>query len=68
MQARTGEVVGVDGRRVDVDWAMAGIEKGQQLAHHYPSAEALAHARRVLTGEISYDEAIAELDRDYGRV
>lgn len=68
MKTRTGNIVEVDGRRVDVDWAMAGIEKGQQLAHHYPREEALGRARRILTGEISYDEAIAELDREYGRV
>lgn len=38
------------------------IDKGQQLARHFPDAEALDRARRILVGEITLDEAIAEID------
>lgn len=38
------------------------IEKGQQLAGHFPSDEDLDRARRILTGEITPDEAYAELE------
>ena len=38
------------------------IEKGQQLAGHFPSAEALDRARRILIGEITPDEAYAEIE------
>lgn len=44
---------------------MALIEKSQRLAGHFPSEEALARARRVLRGEITEEEAIAELDRKW---
>lgn len=46
--------------------SLAEIEKGQQLAGHYPSAEAMDRARRILTGEITYEEARAELAAKYG--
>lgn len=45
---------------------MAEIEKGQQLAGHFPDSEALDRARRILTGQITGDEAFAELDAIYG--
>ncbi|MGV0624592.1 antitoxin VbhA family protein [Mycolicibacter minnesotensis] len=45
---------------------MSEIEKGQQLAGHFPDAEALDRARRVLTGQITPEEAFAELDAIYG--
>lgn len=41
--------------------AMAEIEKGQQLGGHSPSPEAMDRARRVLTGEITIEQARAEL-------
>jgi DNA-binding XRE family transcriptional regulator len=47
--------------------AMAEIEKGQQLAGHQPSAEALERARRVLDGTLTVDAANAELDAKYHR-
>lgn len=50
----------------DLGERMAEIEKGQQLAEHFPNGEALDRARRILTGEITPDEAFAELDRKYG--
>ncbi|MHA6694666.1 hypothetical protein [Homoserinimonas sp. A520] len=40
---------------------MAVIEKGQQLAGHYPSTEDLGRARRVLTGELTPERARAEM-------
>lgn len=51
----------------EVELALAEIEKGHQLAGHFPSAEALERARQVLTGAITYDEAIAQLDAKWGR-
>ena len=53
--ARTSELV------VDVEQSMAVIEKGQQLAGHYPSTEDLSRARRVLTGELTPEAARAEM-------
>ena len=50
-----------------VDQVMAEIEKGQQLAGHFPNAEALERARRVYTGETSPAEARAEIDAKYSR-
>ena len=58
-------LVETGGRVLDVAEAMAQIEKGQQLAGHFPDADALGRARRVLTGEITADEAYAELDALY---
>ena len=51
----------------DLERLMAEIEKGQQLAGHFPDAEALARARRVLTGETTPSEAHAELAAKYSR-
>jgi len=51
--------------KIDVKEAMAKIEKAQQLAGHFPDAEALDRARRVLTGQTSPAEAHAELDARY---
>ena len=47
---------------------MAVIEKGQQLAGHYPSAEALDSARRILTGELSVEDAEVELNAALERI
>jgi len=49
----------------DVAEALAEIEKGQQLAGHFPDAEAIDRARRVLSGETSLDQARAELAAKY---
>lgn len=49
----------------EADARLVEIEKGQQLAGHFPNQEALGRARRVLTGEITPDEAYAELDAKY---
>jgi hypothetical protein len=46
---------------------MAEVEKGQQLAGHFPDAEALGRARRVYTGEASLAEARAEIHAKYSR-
>ena len=61
MATRITQVVADDGRIIDVDQAMAVVEKGQQLAGHFPSAEDLDRARRVLVGELSVDAARAEM-------
>ncbi|TFB82343.1 hypothetical protein [Cryobacterium luteum] len=52
----------------DIERAMAVIEKGQQLAGHFPSAEALDSARRVLTGELSPEGAEIELNEALARI
>ncbi|RDH95039.1 hypothetical protein DEU32_1144 [Curtobacterium sp. AG1037] len=50
----------------ELEQAMAMIEKGQQLAGHFPDAEALARARGILDGSLTYDEAAAQLEAKYG--
>lgn len=45
----------------DVSRNLALIEKGQQLAGHFPSDADLDRARRVLTGELTPDAARAEM-------
>lgn len=52
---------------LDADRLMAEIEKGQQLAGHFPDAEALGRARRIVTGETSPAAARAELAAKYSR-
>ncbi|AYD89932.1 hypothetical protein D4740_01885 [Actinomyces sp. 2119] len=52
---------------VDVEGELALIEKAQQLAGHFPDAEALDRARRILDGHITPAEAYAELDEKYAR-
>jgi hypothetical protein len=44
---------------------LVGIDKGQQLAGHFPSDEALERARRILVGEMTPDEARAEILAKY---
>ncbi|WP_241987487.1 hypothetical protein [Cryobacterium sp. MDB2-33-2] len=67
MATKTVRVTAADGRRIDVDQTMAMIEKGQQLAGHFPDAEALGRARRLLEGELTVAEGYAELDAKYSR-
>lgn len=54
-------------RPIDVENVMAEIEKGQQLAGHFPDGEALERARRVLVGETSIEDARDELRRKYAQ-
>lgn len=49
----------------EIQMAMAEIEKGQQLAGHFPDAEALERAERVLTGAMSAEDAMDEVRRKY---
>lgn len=56
-------VLADDGRIIDVEQALAAIEKGQQLAGHFPSAEDMDAARRILTGEMSPAEAEVDLQQ-----
>jgi hypothetical protein len=51
--------------RAWLDRLMAEVEKGQQLAGHFPDAEALERGRRVATGETSIDDARVEIDAKY---
>lgn len=65
MSEQTGEIVYRNGKRIDVDQAMAEVEKGQQLAGHFPNERALTQGRRVLLGKLSADEAVAEVLSSY---
>ncbi len=47
--------------------ALALIEKGQQLAGHFPSEEALDRARRLLDGTITQEQGLQELNAKYKR-
>jgi len=49
----------------EADARLVGIEKGQQLAGHFPSDVALDRARRILIGELTPDEARAEILAKY---
>ncbi len=51
---------------VELENALAGIEKGQQLAGHFPDGEDMDRARRILTGELSAEDARNELAAMYG--
>lgn len=51
----------------EVEQTLAVIEKGQQLAGHFPSEEAMGRARRVLEGRTTLTDARAELAAKYGR-
>lgn len=53
-------------RTVDVEQEMALVEKGQQLAGHFPDAEALRRARRILEGTLSPEDARAEVAAKHG--
>lgn len=53
-------------RTIDVEQEMALIEKGQQLAGHFPDAEALGRARRILEGTLSPEDARAEVAAKHG--
>ena len=52
---------------VDADRELAMIEKAQQLAGHFPDAEALDRARRILEHQSSPTDAYAELDAKYAQ-
>ena len=54
-------------RVAPVDRLMAEVEKGQQLAGHFPDAEALDRGRRVYRSELTIEEARAEIDAKYSR-
>lgn len=53
-------------RTIDVEQEMALVEKGQQLAGHFPNAEALGRARRILEGTLSPEDARAEVAVKHG--
>ncbi|MEU3307163.1 helix-turn-helix domain-containing protein [Nocardiopsis sp. NPDC006832] len=48
-----------------VEQTLALIEKGQQLAGHFPSDQAMDRARRVLEGHTTLTDARAELAAKY---
>lgn len=47
---------------------LALIDKGQQLAGHQPSSEAMDRAGRVFAGVTGVDDARAELEAKYGHL
>jgi hypothetical protein len=53
-------------RTIDVEQEVALVEKGQQLAGHFPNAEALGRARRILEGTLSPEDARAEVAAKHG--
>jgi hypothetical protein len=53
-------------RQIDVEQEMAMIEKGQQLAGHRSLENAAGTAKCFRIGEVTGDEAMAELDAKYG--
>lgn len=67
MAAAQTPVGATGGESPDLDRISAEAEKGQQLAGHFPSAEALERGRRVYRGEISIADARAQLDAKYSR-
>lgn len=44
---------------------LAMVEKGQQLAGHFPSDEDMAAARRILTEEATYEAEVAAAVETY---
>jgi hypothetical protein len=52
-------------RQIDVDQSMAMIEKGQQLAGHFPDDEALGRSRQTLDGTRPEADALAEVAAKY---
>lgn len=56
-----------DGRRLDIDHEAAMVEKGQQLAGHFPDAEAMERGVRVFEGSLSAEDAYAEIAAKYAR-
>ena len=68
MTAKSTSSTTPDGPDIDVERAMAVIEKGQQLAGHFPSAETMDRARRVLTGELSPEDARVEMNEALARI
>lgn len=63
-----GTTIATSTSLVDVDQALAVIEKGQQLAGHFPDAEDLDRARRILTDELTPEDARAELRASLARL
>ncbi|SNU02047.1 hypothetical protein SAMN06298212_12330 [Ruaniaceae bacterium KH17] len=53
---------------IELERALACIEKGQHLAGHFPDAEDLAAATRILTGQVTPEEAEIELAEALARV
>lgn len=50
----------------EIEARLVAIEKAQQFGGHSPSPEALNGARRMLTGEMTKEQAIADILAKYG--
>jgi hypothetical protein len=61
MTAETNRVLSAD----EIKSQLVAIEKSAELASHRPNPDAVDRARRVLSGEISLDEAQAEILAKY---
>lgn len=68
MTAKNRSSTNPDGPHIDIEQALAVIEKGQQLAGHYPSVETMARARQVLTGELTPEAARVEMNKALARI
>ncbi len=49
----------------EIESRLAEVKKSATLAGHLPNADAVDRARRLLTGQISLDEAQAEILAKY---
>ena len=67
MATKTVRLTGPRGGFVDIEKEMAMIEKSQQLAGHFPDAEALGRARRLFERQVTEASAYAELDIKYSQ-
>lgn len=54
-----------DVARPSEDLLAAEVEKGQQLAGHFPDDEALERGRRIYRGDLGLKDAHAELAAKY---
>lgn len=61
------EAVSTTATEPEVEQTLAAIEKGQRLAGHFPSDEAVDRARRVLQSDTTLTDARAELAAKYDR-
>lgn len=57
-----------DVSNVSIEQALAAIEKGHQLAGHFPSEAMMDRARRVLDGRLTAADAEAEMNDALARI
>lgn len=60
-----GTYITPEGHVRPITQLQALIQKSQEIAGHFPSKEALDRADRVLSGEISHELALKEIEQKY---